>query len=117
MKYICCCLFVLILILIMASPLQAREKVVCSLIYGPGLIRELPKGLKDKTQHCTISCQLAHYCPALDVLAAGALKEFWDGLGFGTPDWDDLRANKEGVIYSRSYEKDECLAVCANHYE
>ncbi|MDA8793939.1 hypothetical protein N9N67_11880 [Bacteriovoracaceae bacterium] len=92
-------------------------------------ISKYTKQISDKTQHCTLSCQLTIYCNKNYVISLGYLKELRD-LGVYTrnifkknkkasPSIDDLKANKKGVDYSLEYDPDEeeCFDYCLDQYE
>jgi hypothetical protein len=82
--------------------------------------------VKDKTKHCTLSCQLGIRCNSNTTLILGALKELKDLLGPGNFEFKDMYANYVGVSYSSilkknvrsSYVMDEyCFDYCLDQFE
>ena len=50
----------------------------------------------DKYAHCVASCRAAKDCGRFLSFTGGEAKEFYDCLGGGTPDQEDLNANSDG---------------------
>jgi RHS repeat-associated protein len=50
----------------------------------------------DKYAHCMFSCRASKQCSRFFSWIGGELKEFFDCLGLGTPDAEDLKANAFG---------------------
>jgi hypothetical protein len=111
----------LLLFLMVFSQAQAQPDGKCGRNYANNTYRTLKQmKIKDKTMHCTLSCDLTNKCNANVSLALGIGKEFVDVLGPGDAEWGDLSANLKGVrIAVRRQAKTfrQCLSLCAGLYE
>lgn len=99
---------------------KANEKFFCALPralqYKDQVINM--KGT-DKTKHCSISCIIALECSAFETYLFGLSKEIYDGLGGGTPDQQDIVANKKGIELARSrqaLDEFDCMEMCFEIY-
>jgi hypothetical protein len=73
----------------------------------------------DKNLHCSVSCMLTLRCGRGQTLIVGYLKEFRDLLGYGTPDKEDIKANRYGIdlVTSQRASIDlECFEQCDLRY-
>lgn len=73
----------------------------------------------DKNLHCSVSCMLTLRCGKRQTLIVGYLKELRDLLGYGTPDREDIKANRYGidlVTDKRATVDKECFEQCDLRY-
>ena len=76
----------------------------------------------DKYKHCALSCVMTLYCGPTDSMSVGIMKEIFDALGFGTPDWKDIEADKAGIrigmkqISNADFSRDSCYRSCSTVY-
>lgn len=97
--------------------LQANEeKIFCASYYAFYYKKEIEKLPNDKAMHCTMSCYLGVKCPREEAALIGYLKEFWDIIGPGDFDFNDMRANKEGIRLSRQRSLPYCKSACLKKY-
>ena len=97
--------------------LSAREKFLCSALTLHKYKAIIPKTEFDKVKHCSYSCILSRKCGVLETYTVGLAKEIADLLGYGTPDWEDLRANKKGIKLGRKIKDIKvCLPTCRKYY-
>ncbi len=114
MKYLTICLIVFSI----NSSLSAREKFLCSTLTLHKYKSIIPKTEFDKVKHCSYSCILSRKCGVLESFSVGVAKEIADLLGFGTPDWEDLAANRKGIKLGRRVKNiQQCLPICRDYYE
>jgi hypothetical protein len=119
-----------VLILILALPSGARAEQssaaipVCGLIVGKAYKGEVEADTSkpDKYKHCALSCVMTLYCGPGDSMSVGILKEIYDALGFGTPDWKDIEADRAGIriglklISSADFSRGSCYRSCSSTY-
>ena len=75
--------------------------------------------LNDKYKHCVISCYLTWYCGPSQSWGAGAAKEAKDLLDMNhktNPEWEDIKANKEGRKCADCTEN-SCEDCCVKKYK
>lgn len=118
----------ILLLLLTFMPLAALNAQVfspnqvglCSAYYARRLKSEVDKPLaNDKWKHCSLSCMMALRCGGQDSFIVGVLKELADLVTPGTADWEDLRADADGVTLAvlRIARSDEaCKKHCADIY-
>lgn len=72
---------------------------VCGMIVGKTYKSEVEADARkpDKYKHCSLSCVMTLYCGPMESMEVGLLKELYDALGFGTPDWKDIEADQAGI--------------------
>lgn len=113
MKYI-----VIFLLLSININLSAKEKFLCSALILHKYKSIVPETEFDKVKHCSYSCILSKKCSATESWAVGLAKEIADLLGYGTPDFEDLAANKKGInLGKRVRSINECLPKCRKLYD
>ena len=97
---------------------KRNEKIFCGTFYAFKYRKKISKlPGSDKLKHCTISCQIARRCGSLEAYTIGYLKELADLLGMGTPDSEDIKANKRGIILAKkTHDKEECLLFCRDEF-
>ena len=110
-----------ILIILTLFSLQSLAKdesttMICSALnYKKVKAKVEAEGSYDKFKHCAVSCLLALRCPAVEVMQLGILKELADIFGAGNAEWDDLKADADGVklVTSKKAKTDkECFQGC-----
>ena len=69
----------------------------------------------DKAKHCSLSCLVARRCDNNDILVFGLIKEMVDLIGPGNSEWEDMEANRQGVLYAHQSHR-RCLFLCIHHY-
>ncbi len=97
---------------------------VCGLIVGKAYKSEVEADTTkpDKYKHCALSCVMTLYCGPTDSMSVGIMKEIYDALGFGTPDWKDIEADKVGIkigmkqISNADFSRDSCYRSCSTVY-
>ncbi len=97
---------------------------VCGLIVGKAYKSEVETDTAkpDKYKHCALSCVMTLYCGPGDSMSVGILKEVYDALGFGTPDWKDIEADKAGIrigmkqIANVDFSRSSCYRSCSSLY-
>jgi hypothetical protein len=94
----------------------AEQKIFCASYYAFYYKKEIEKLPNDKSMHCTMSCYLAVKCPREEAALIGYLKEFWDIIGPGDFDYNDMRANKEGIKLSKYKSLPYCKSACLKKY-
>ena len=110
-------LYVFVFVILLSFQAQAsEEKLFCATYYAFYYKDEIQKLPTDKAMHCTMSCYLAVKCPREEALIVGYLKEFWDILGPGDADWNDIEANKVGIKYAKKNSKWYCKSQCLKRY-
>lgn len=99
---------------------NAEAKAICSYFHAKTVVPiAKAHSTNDKNRHCTVSCMLTLKCPAVDVLAAGTIKEVQDIFGSGNAEVADLEADIIGIEIARSRAattNDQCLATCDLYY-
>jgi hypothetical protein len=123
--------FLIVFSLSLAAPFSARAEAraeqasaavpVCGLIVGKAYKSEVEADPRksDKYKHCALSCVMTLYCGPADSMSVGILKEIYDALGFGTPDWKDIEADRTGIkvgmkqISNGDYSRDSCYRSCS----
>lgn len=109
-------LFVLILVFTSFSASASEEKLFCASFYAFYYKKEVQKLPNDKAMHCTMSCYLAVRCPREEANLIGYLKEFWDIIGPGDFDREDIKANKVGLSFAHKKSKAYCKSMCLKRY-
>lgn len=94
----------------------SEEKLFCATYYAFQYKTEIEKLPNDKTMHCTMSCYLAVKCPRSEAYLIGYLKEFWDIIGPGDADWNDIEANEAGIRFASKRSKTYCKKACLKRY-
>lgn len=95
---------------------QAHDKLVCS-AYFAYKYKPLVEHLKnDKAKHCVLSCFIAKDCFAGETFTLGLIKEVADLLGYGKPDWGDIRANIIGMRMAYNDFDVNCLQSCQEKF-
>lgn len=98
----------------------AAPKIFCSIKHADAVIAVASKHSGyDKNRHCSVSCMLSLRCNTKEVLIVGYLKEFKDALGYGTPEREDIVADKYGISLvktKRAMNDQECLEQCDLRY-
>lgn len=110
---------VLLLISLLMLSVTARaseQKIFCASYYAFYYKKQVEKLPNDKAMHCTMSCYLAVKCPREEAALIGYLKEFWDIIGPGDFDYNDMRANKEGIKLSKYNSLPYCKSACLKKY-
>ena len=106
--------------LFLVSHASAAPKIFCSLKHSGPVIEVAKKHSGyDKNRHCTVSCMLSLRCHPTEVLLIGYLKEFKDALGYGSPEREDIIADKYGIQLAKSkraLNDNECLEQCDLRY-
>lgn len=119
-KIIFCTFLFLTSPLALAQESKNYDKMICSAFYVKELSQVVEReNRNDKFKHCALSCMLTLRCGSYDAFSIGLLKEFLDLLGMGTPEIDDLKANRYGIKLVNSKEAandDECLNLCSLRY-
>ncbi len=99
---------------------EAEALPVCSMYHLRQVKKEIEQhGQFDKFKHCGVSCLLSLRCPALDVMEIGILKELADMMGPGDAEFDDLKANFDGVelVLKKKVTSDkDCIKSCQKLY-
>jgi hypothetical protein len=103
--------------IVMSFSTQASsQNMFCASYYAFYYKKEIQKLPNDKAMHCTMSCYLGVKCPKEEAYLIGYLKEFWDIIGPGDFDYNDMRANKEGIKLSRYNSLPYCKSSCLKKY-
>ena len=106
--------------LFLVSKAFAGPQIFCSLRHSDQVISVATKHSRyDKNRHCTVSCMLSLRCNSKEVLLVGYLKEFKDALGYGSPEREDIVADKYGIELvksKRALSDQECLEQCDLRY-
>jgi hypothetical protein len=103
--------------LMLSFSIQASEqKIFCASYYAFYYKKQVERLPNDKAMHCTMSCYLGVKCPKEEAALIGYLKEFWDIIGPGDFDYNDLRANKEGIRLSKYRSLPYCKSACLKKY-
>ena len=97
---------------------------VCGLLVGKAFKSEVEVDphQPDKFKHCSLSCVMTLYCGPADSMSVGILKEIYDALGFGTPDWKDIEADQTGVkiglkqLSRANFSRSSCYQSCSAIY-
>jgi hypothetical protein len=111
-------IIVLFLSLFILTTAQAAEKaaMICSVLnYSKVKAKVEAEGSYDKFKHCAVSCLLTLRCPAVEVMQLGVLKELADMFGPGNAEWDDLKADADGIklVTSKKARTDQqCFRGC-----
>ncbi|ATH08472.1 hypothetical protein BIY24_11080 [Halobacteriovorax marinus] len=106
------------LFILFGTSIQAKDKFLCSALTLYKYRSLVPKTEFDKVKHCTYSCIMAKKCGALESWSVGIAKEIADLLGMGTPDLEDIAANKLGIRLSKKIDHiNECLPSCRELYD
>ena len=99
---------------------SAQEKFFCALpraVEFREVVLEMDGS--DKTRHCSLMCIIALKCNRHETYLLGVAKEIFDSLGFGTPDANDIEANKTGISLATSgtaLSEYDCLDQCTEIY-
>ncbi len=104
------------LVMLSFSAQASEQKMLCASYYAFSFKKEIEKLPNDKSMHCTMSCYLAVKCPNVEASIIGYLKEFWDIIGPGDFDYNDIRANKEGIKFSKHKSLPYCKSACLKKY-
>ena len=95
---------------------EENTAMICSALnYKKVKAKVEAEGSYDKFKHCAVSCLLALRCPTVEVMQLGILKELADIFGPGNAEWDDLKADADGVnlVTSKKAKTDkECFQGC-----
>ena len=97
---------------------ESQESLLCGTAVGYRFLHEVEvPGKPDQFKHCSISCVITQYCGPIESTLIGALKEVYDALGFGDPDFDDMKADligvKAGLKIGPLGPRAECYKVCS----
>jgi len=99
---------------------ESNKQFICSYIYSKNVIKKAEShSSNDKNKHCSVSCMLTLRCPATEVMAVGALKEFKDLFDSGNAEVADLIADRRGIIFvlnSQANTDTECFLECDKFY-
>jgi hypothetical protein len=120
----------MMLVLGLSSPSLARAESssaalpVCGLLVGKAFKSEVEADTAkpDKYKHCSLSCVMTLYCGPAESMEVGVLKEIYDALGFGTPDWKDIEADRAGIkigvkqLSKADFSRTSCYRSCATLY-
>lgn len=108
----------IILLCLFNLNILAKDKFLCSALTLHKYKSIVPSTEYDKVKHCSYSCILGKKCGALESWTVGVAKEISDLLGFGTPDLEDLRANRKGIKLGKKVKSiNECLPKCQTIYD
>ena len=122
------CALVLNLGLALSTSARAEESSVaiplCGILVGKAYKSEVEADSRkpDKYKHCSLSCVMTLYCGPMESMEVGILKEIYDALGFGTPDWKDIDADRVGVkigvkqIANGDFSRESCYRSCGALY-
>ncbi|GEM_PF-4063799 len=109
---------IIFLLLSISINLSAKEKFLCSVLTLHKYKSIIPENEYDKIKHCSYSCILSKECSATESWAVGVAKEIADLLGYGTPDFEDLEANKKGIKLGQKVKSIKyCLPKCRELYD
>ncbi len=102
--------------LLISTQSFAEEMMICSALNYSKVKKIVEsQGSYDKYKHCAVSCLLTLRCPASEVFNLGVLKELADMVGPGNAEWDDLKADAEGIklVTSKKAKTDQqCIDQC-----
>ena len=90
----------------------SENKFICSAYYIYKYETRVRTLKNDKQMHCSMSCLLARKCGALESGAVGYIKEIVDAFTSGTPDRNDIKANKKGIKFAKKARSE---AACINY--
>ena len=87
---------------------EASSIPVCGILVAKAYESDIKKDTSkpDKFRHCLASCVMTLHCGPVESMEVGILKEIYDALGFGTPDWKDIEADKAGIRVAIKLLKD-----------
>ena len=96
---------------------KSQDKMICSIYYVYKYEAQVRKLENDKQMHCSMSCMIARKCGTLESTAIGYIKEIVDVFTSGTPDRQDIVANKKGIKYSKRAKNNKaCINYCKKIY-
>ena len=97
------------------------KRLTCSRSHIPQAQKwiEPQSSRSDKFKHCAVSCYLRLRCSSREVLLVGALKEFYDAMGYGNPEFADFLADYRGMRLAqdgRARQDNDCVRLCSQQY-
>jgi hypothetical protein len=96
---------------------KTDQKFICSAYYIYKYEAKVRTLKNDKQMHCSMSCLLARKCGSIESNAVGLIKEIVDMFTDGTPDRNDLKANKKGIKYAKHARSEKaCFNYCSKIY-
>ncbi len=103
-------------IFVLTFSAHAETVLICSTLHYSQVKKKVDaEGSYDKFKHCAVSCLLALRCSPVEVMQLGVLKELGDIFGPGNAEWDDLKADADGVklVTSKKAKTDkQCFEGC-----
>lgn len=107
---------ILILLLFCSTQAFAEKILVCTVLHYSEVKKKVEtEGSFDKYKHCAVSCLLTLRCSATEVMQLGVIKELADIVGPGNAEWDDLKADADGIrlVTTKKAKTDkQCIDQC-----
>ena len=107
--------FIFPLISISTSVWASEDKMICASYYALKWSERVERLRSDKAKHCTLSCLVAKKCQNNNILVLGAVKDVLDLIGPGNSEWQDMKANIQGVVFSTQPNLN-CFQSCIKRY-
>lgn len=110
-----------ILSLTIALSVAPAAHAACNKAYAKATYAKLKAmPIRDKSMHCTLSCDLTPQCGSGLTMGLGIAKEVYDMFGKGNAEMADIRADLKGIKLARhgvARNFPQCLDACKALYE